>query len=243
MYHAVQGFLTEFLSSTTAASQFPALAEDLATLITLIQKIENFAYAQEASVKARIRERDAAQQEAITLALDIAGTLLSYARKQGLPGLELETDLYPTSFTGRRLADRMRLVQRIYDLARPLQRQLTELGLTGTQIADLPARIATAATASEDRARAQEHRKVATQQLAAVFKAADALLDAIDPMLRRVAQTDRETYDRYLAARTVFDLPGVRNKAEGATAGAVAASPATAVSPARDSAAAARSAA
>jgi hypothetical protein len=223
MHLAVQGFLTEFLNSTTATSRFPALTGELARLITLNEKIKAHAQTQRIPLAAQLQARDAALAKATTFALELAATLLSYARKNGLPALEVESTLSPTRFKRLRLRARMEIAQRLFDLAEPLQAPLTEIGLTGTTLAEFLVAIDTARTAIGDRDTASADKKVARRELVDLLREADRLIDVLDPMLLRLRTLDRETHQRYLVARTMFNRPARRG-----TDGNAASTPATA---------------
>jgi hypothetical protein len=214
MFIAVRGFLTEFLNSTTATSRFPALTAKLAALIILINNIKTQAATQRMPLKARIQARDTSFQAAITKAVGIAGFLRSHARDHRLADLEVQAAVTPSTFRSLRKAHRMELAQKIHDLAAPLQTQLAEIGLTATMLAELQAAITTADETVIDRADLSEEKKVATDQLAKLFQSVDRLLDVLDPMFQHMAETDNETYTRYLAARNVINRPGAQRENE-----------------------------
>lgn len=216
MYLAVQGFLAEFLNSTTATSRFPALTGELARLITLTDKIETELQTQQIPLTARIEARDIALEKATHLAIELAGTLLGYARKHGLVDLEVEATISSSRFKRWRIAQRMYLAQRLYTLAEPLQAQLTEFGLTGTALAEFKATVEAAQAAVDSRVAAAAEKKVATVELVGLFAEADRVIDVIDPMLVRLRSLDREAHNGYLAARAVFNRPGTRGSDDNA---------------------------
>ncbi len=142
MLRAVQVFLTALLSSPTASSLFPALAEKFATLKTLIPKIAGLAAVQEAPTDGLIQDREKSMVETTDAALGVAAGVLSYARTLELNDLIAKVEIKRSDFDRMRTAERMRLAQRVHDAALPLGAELAPDGVTLAHLTDLQRRIA-----------------------------------------------------------------------------------------------------
>ena len=228
MYNAVIEFLTGFVNSTTATSLFPALAAKLATLITLIENISGLAAAQEQPVEGKLEEREQALAAATETTVVVAGAVLSYARTNQRPDLAAQVRRVRTEFRRLRRAERMRIAQRVHDVAAPLAAPLADYGLTAGMLDDLQARIDATAQAVSAPVSTKAVKKVSTTQLSRAFADVEQLLATIDPMLLKLRTVDAKAHALYLAARTVFDRPGAR---VGASQQARVSEPATASPP------------
>lgn len=225
MFHAVVECLKGLVDSTTATSLFPALPAKLAALEPLVQNIVALAAAQEQPVGGQLEERDQALATASAATVVIAGAVLSYARTHGLPDLAAQVRGIRTQMRRLRRAERMRIAQRVHDVATPLSAPLADYGLTAGALDDFQAKIDATTHAVNVPVSTKAVKKVSTVQLNRAFRAVDRMLGQIDPMLLKLSIVDPKSHDLYLAARTVFARPASRSSTTAATAAPATSAP------------------
>jgi len=145
----------------------------------------------------------------IAAALDVAGSVLSYATEQKLPELAAAVTVTESDFTHRRQQDRPTLAQQIHDAAATVVARLGDYNVTAATLEDLQTKIVTATAALSGPRVAVGARSSATTQLPDAFKEVDALLaKEIDPLIVKFKKTQPDFYNVYQAARIIIDRPG-----------------------------------
>ena len=152
------------------------------------------------------------------------------ARAHAQPDLVVQARVSARTFCATRRAERMRLAQRVLELAQPLVADLADYGVTAANLTEFKALIAAADKVVDERASASAAKKVATAEVERLCAETEALLAQIDPMLVQLGRVDPEAHAEYRAARDVFNRRGARrDPAEtGATATPAAAPEASA---------------
>lgn len=210
MYNAVIEFLRKFGDSTTATSMFPALAGKQAALVSRVANLETQLAIQGQPLDGELEAREGALDAARESAVIAAGAVLSYARTNELPALAAQVRRVRTEMRELRCGERMRIAQRVHDVAAPLVTQLADYGFTAAMLEELQANIDGATEAVNTPVSTRAAKKVSTRDLARGFRAVEQVLAEIDPMLLRLGKIDPTSHGLYLAARAVVRRSGTR---------------------------------
>jgi hypothetical protein len=235
MYNAVIEFLRAFVNSTTATSLFPALAAKFALLITLVGKLVELRDQQTQPIDGKIEDRESAFTDLTQATVEVADSVLSYARSKRNHDLAARVRGVRTELRKLRVGERTVIAERVHAAAAPLAAELLAYGVTAAELEELRDKIDATVQAVKAPVQAKAVKKVSTSELSRVFADIDDLLAEIDPMLTKLQSIDLATYERYLAARAVFARPGTRQDASGVQSAAEptsAPAPATAERPA-----------
>lgn len=211
MYRAVLALLE---SSPAPLSGIPALAAKVTLLSGYIAEILQLANTQALPTSGSIADRDKLLADTAHAVQVIAGAVLSYADENQMGELAARVRVRASDFNGRK-EKQLQLATQVHDAAADVVGELADYGVTAAALAALQTQIAGASAALSRPRGTMAARKAATQQMPAVFRKADALLEnQIDPLLLPLRKTHPEFYAKYKAARIIIDRRGGHDEAE-----------------------------
>jgi hypothetical protein len=203
---------------------FPGLPAEVAELSAMMGEINRLAETQNSAVVGKRLVRDELLAAMAEATVEVATAVAAYADKQKLTELGQLVRVTPVSFTRLRKTERPVLANGILRAAQASLPELAAYGVTAETLTDLQARIAAAQEGLGQPRSGILDRKIATQQIASLFDEVDALLEGqIDRLMFPVRKVHPELYDKYVAARQIIDLPGVKTTTPAPTGAGVAA--------------------
>jgi len=210
MYLAVKAICDR---NTTTWQTLPAFADAYTEFETHVSNIQTLAQNQSVKATGLAADKQKLRKDMAAAAATIALAVNAYAKKVKNNDLAARTNFTASDMTGGRDTVAAETARKVHEAATANLANLASYGVTAAKLADLKAKIDAYAASITKPRDAVASGRTATQQLAAEFAAADAVLnDQMDALVPQFATTNTTFVNDYKNARVVVSSGGGKAK-------------------------------
>jgi hypothetical protein len=233
---AMYGSTEELLKAIVATSSIVGLPAKLTVYTNKLSALQALEGIQAQPTEGETKSRDDVLDHLIASTLKLAGIVGAYAHDQKLSELSALVDVQRHDFEALRIAQRPLLAQRVHDATEGVMTPLAHPEVTVETLAAFQEEIDAARQKIKQPRMTVVTKRGATSELAKSFREFESFLTGqIDRLVLPLEQTNSGLYARYLAARTIVNVPGVRSAPDpdptSTTTAPAAAAPAAPASP------------